>query len=259
MLLVIDVGNTNTVLGLYRDKELVRSWRLTTDKARTADEWAMVSHELFSLCGLHFSDVDSVIISCVVPPLLNTLESLCKSYFNLQPLVVGPGIRTGMPILYDNPREVGADRIVNAVAAYAKRQTSLIVVDFGTATTFDYLSAKGEYLGGAIAPGLNISAEALYERASKLPRVEICCPPQIIAKNTVNSMQAGLFYGYVGLVDGIVGRMKLESRENPYVLATGGLATLIAPYSQAIDEVDNCLTLQGLRIIYERNRHLESE
>ncbi|RLB68145.1 MAG: type III pantothenate kinase, partial [Deltaproteobacteria bacterium] len=229
MLLVIDVGNTNTVLGLYQGKELVRSWRLTTDKARTSDEWAMVIHELFSLCELHFPDIDNVIISCVVPPLLNTLETLCDTYFKLQPLVVGPGIKTGMPILYDNPREVGADRIVNAVAAYARKQTSLIVVDFGTATTFDYLSKRGEYMGGAIAPGLSISAEALYERASKLPRVEICCPPQIIAKNTVNSIQAGLFYGYVGLVDGIVGRMKQESRENPCVIATGGLASLVAP------------------------------
>ncbi|MBW2688479.1 MAG: type III pantothenate kinase [Deltaproteobacteria bacterium] len=259
MLLVIDVGNTNTVLGLYQGKELVRSWRLTTDKARTSDEWAMVIHELFSLCELHFPDIDNVIISCVVPPLLNTLETLCDTYFKLQPLVVGPGIKTGMPILYDNPREVGADRIVNAVAAYARKQTSLIVVDFGTATTFDYLSKRGEYMGGAIAPGLSISAEALYERASKLPRVEICCPPQIIAKNTVNSIQAGLFYGYVGLVDGIVGRMKQESRESPCVIATGGLASLVAPYSQTIDEVDNSLTLEGLRIIYERNHAAERE
>ena len=254
MLLVIDVGNTNTVLGLYRDEELVRSWRLHTDQARTADEWAMTVHELFSLAGLHFTDVGHVIISCVVPPVLAALEGLCRDYFRGDPYVVGPGIRTGMPILYDNPREVGADRIVNAVAAYARRRRSLIVVDFGTATTFDVITARGEYLGGAIAPGLAISAEALYQRASKLPRVEIVCPPQVIARNTVNSMQAGLFYGYVGLVDGIVTRMKQELREVPHVLATGGLAGLVAPCSQTIDEVDPNLTLEGLRIIFERNR-----
>ena len=254
MLLVIDVGNTNTVLGLYRGEDLVRSWRLHTDKARTADEWAMTVHELFGLAGLHFTDVDDVIISCVVPPVLFALEELCREYFRREPCVVGPGIRTGMPILYENPREVGADRIVNAVAAYARKRRSLIVVDFGTATTFDVITARGEYLGGAISPGLVISAEALYQRASKLPRVEIACPPQVIAKNTVTSMPSGLFYGYVGLVDGIVARMKQELRDDPCVLATGGLAGLVAPYSQSIDEVDPDLTLEGLRIIFERNK-----
>ena len=253
MLLVIDVGNTNTVLGLYQEQKLIHHWRLTTNKSQTADEWAMIVHELFSLNELHFPDIGHVIISCVVPPLLNTLEALCDTYFKLCPMIVGPGIKTGMPIQYDNPREVGADRIVNAVAAYAKKQSSLIVVDFGTATTFDYLSKKGEYQGGAIAPGLNISAEALYESASKLPRVEICCPPLVIAKNTVNSMQSGLFYGYVGLVDGIVERMKQESKESPWVIATGGLASLIGPHSQTIEEVDNNLTLDGLRLLHERN------
>lgn len=254
MLLVIDVGNTNTVLGLYQSEELVRSWRLHTDQKRTADEWAITVHELFSLAELPFSAVDDVIVSCVVPPVLFAIEDLCRVYFRREPCVVGPGIRTGMPILYENPREVGADRIVNAVAAYARVQRSLIVVDFGTATTFDVISARGEYLGGAIAPGLAISAEALYQRASKLPRVEIACPPQVIARDTVSSMQAGLFYGYVGLVDGIVARMKQELGDEPCVLATGGLAGLVAPHSQTIDDVQPNLTLEGLRIIFERNQ-----
>ena len=254
MLLVIDVGNTNTVLGLYRDQELLRDWRVTTDKVRTVDEYATFIHQLFHLSGFHFHDVKDVIVSCVVPPMVHTIEGLCQQYFKLKPYIVGPGIKTGMPILYDNPREVGADRIVNAVAAYEKKHCSLIVVDFGTATTFDYISARGEYLGGAIAPGLGISADALFQRASKLPRVEFSRPPQVIAKNTVNSMQSGLFYGYVGLVDGIVQRMKQEAKDEPLVIATGGLAGMLSAASQTINEIDPYLTLEGLRIIYDRNR-----
>jgi len=254
MLLVIDVGNTNTVLGLYREEELVTDWRITSDKARTSDEYAVLINELFGLFGIRFADIEDVIISCVVPPMLHSLQTLCRKYFRRPAYVVGPGIKTGMPIQYDNPKEVGADRIVNAVAAFEKYGRALIVVDFGTATTFDYICGKGKYQGGAIAPGVNISSEALFKAASKLPRVEFACPPQVIAKNTVNSMQAGIFYGYIGLVEGIVQRMKREVQESPLVVATGGLAALIAPQAPGIDEVEPFLTLDGLAILYRRNR-----
>lgn len=254
MLLVIDVGNSNTVLGIYRGRQLLYDWRVATDKYRTLDEYAMLMHQLFQLCGVTFGDLKDVIVSSVVPPMLNTIEGLCKKYFHLTPYVVGPGMKTGMPIQYDNPKEVGADRIVNAVAAYEQARCALIVVDFGTATTFDVISADGSYQGGAIAPGIAISADALFERASKLPRVEFLQPTQIIAKNTVNSIQAGIFYGYVGLVEGIVARMKKELPSPPEVVATGGLAAPIAAVADCIDRVEPFLTLEGLRLLYERNQ-----
>ncbi len=254
MLLVIDVGNSNIVLGVYNGTLLVRSWRISTDKSRTSDEYAVLLHSLFGQAGFGFSEVKAAIISSVVPPLTGVMEAISHDFFNLTPYVVGPGIKTGMPIHYDNPREVGADRIVNAVAGYEKHKCPLVIVDFGTATTFDYVNRKGEYCGGAIAPGLAISVEALFQRASKLPRIDIIKPPHVIAKNTVNSMQAGIFFGYVGLVDGIVERIRNESNEDFRVIATGGLAGLIAPESKTIDEVDENLTLDGLRILYERNR-----
>ncbi|MEI6702724.1 MAG: type III pantothenate kinase [Deltaproteobacteria bacterium] len=254
MLLVIDVGNSNIVFGVYDQEKLIRTWRLSSDRSRTSDEYAVLLHSLFGLAGLEFSSVNAAIISSVVPPLTGVMEAISHDFFNLNPFVVGPGIKTGMPIQYDNPREVGTDRIVNAVAGYEKHNCPLVIVDFGTATTFDYVNAKGEYCGGAIAPGLAISLEALFQRASKLPRVDIVKPPHVIAKNTINSMQAGIFYGYVGLVDGIVERIIAECQEKLRVIATGGLASVIAPESKTIDEVDEFLTLDGLRILYERNR-----
>ncbi len=254
MLLVIDVGNSNIVLGVYDSEVLIHSWRLSTDKSRTSDEYAVLLHSLFDQAGISFLAVKASIISSVVPPLTGVMEAISHDFFNLTPYVVGPGIKTGMPIHYDNPREVGADRIVNAVAGYEKHKCPLVIVDFGTATTFDYVNGKGEYCGGAIAPGLAISVEALFQRASKLPRIDIIKPPHVIAKNTVNSMQAGIFYGYVGLVDGIVEHIQAESNEAFRVIATGGLAALIAPESKTIDEIDENLTLEGLRILHERNR-----
>jgi len=257
MLLAIDVGNSNTVLGLYDGDKLLHDWRIRTEVDNTVDEYGMLILNLYRTARISSKSVKSVngiIISCVAPPMLNILEPLCEKYFKIKPLIVGPGIKTGMPIYYDNPKEVGADRIVNAVAAREKYKGDLIIVDFGTATTFDYVTSNGEYMGGCIAPGIIISSEALFERASKLPRVEFSKPKSIIAKDTISSMQAGIMYGYAGLVDGIVERIMAESKSTPTVVATGGLARIIAPETKSINVVDDRLTLEGLRIIYSRNR-----
>ncbi len=253
MILVLDTGNTNIVLGVYKGDQLLHHWRMETYRHRTEDEYAMAVKSLFSHAGLTFQDITGIIISSVVPPVMFPLEQMCQKYFNQKPLIVGPGMKTGLNIKYDNPKEVGADRIVNAVAAIHDYGSPLIIVDFGTATTFCYVNEKSEYLGGAIAPGVGISMEALFDRASKLPRVELIRPEQVVGRNTVAAMQSGIVYGYVGLVEGIVARMKEESGLEPTVVATGGMAQLIASETNVIDVVDNFLTLKGLRLIYKRN------
>jgi type III pantothenate kinase len=254
MLLVVDVGNTQTVLGIFDDGELIKDWRLTSSKHRTTDEYAILLRSLFQMTDIDMTDVDGCIISSVVPPMVPIFEEMIERYFDLRPLVVGPGVKTGMPILYENPREVGADRIVNAVAAYDHFKESCIVVDFGTATTFDAISKRGEYMGGVICPGISISAEALYVRASKLPRVELRRPNQVIGRNTIASMQSGLVYGYVSLVDGMVERIREEYGEEMRVIATGGLASRLGDISETVEAVDHRLTLTGLRLLYERNQ-----
>jgi type III pantothenate kinase len=254
MILVLDTGNTNIVLGVYHSDELIHHWRMETDRYKTEDEYGMQVKALFNHAGIEFSQIHGIIISSVVPSIMFSLERMCQKYFGLKPLVVGPGVKTGLNIKYENPREVGADRIVNAVAAIEEYGPPLIIVDFGTATTYCYINEKGEYMGGAIAPGIGISTEALFTKASKLPRIELTKPENVVGKNTVSAMQAGIVYGYVGQVEGIVSRMKAQSKEQPTVIVTGGMANLIASESTVIDKIDPYLTLKGLHIIYERNQ-----
>lgn len=249
----MDVGNTNIVLGVYDDNKLKYHWRIETNRNRTEDEYGMLIKALFEHEGQSINDVTGIIISSVVPPIMFFLEKMCEKYFRIKPFIVGPGIKTGLNIKYENPREVGADRIVNAVAAIHEYGSPLIIVDFGTATTYCFVNEEKQYLGGAIAPGIQISTEALYTKAAKLPRIEIAPPERIIGRNTVEAMQAGVVYGYVGQVDGIVSRMKAYSNKRPTVIATGGLAELIARESKEIDIVDPLLTLKGLHLIYNRN------
>jgi type III pantothenate kinase len=253
-LVLVDVGNTNTVFGVYRGEELVDSFRLSTDRERTADEYGALLLPLFARSGLDPRRAEAVVISSVVPPLHLTLDQMARRYFGRKPLFIEPGVKTGMPIRYDNPAEVGADRIVNAVAARERFGAPVVVVDFGTATTFDVVNAAGEYAGGIICPGILISAEALFAQASRLYRVDVRKPPDLVGRNTATAMQAGIYYGYIGLVDGILERLMAEIPGIRTVVATGGQADLIASGSKYIREVDHLLTLVGLKLIYERNR-----
>lgn len=253
MLLVIDVGNTNTVMGVYASGSLLVDWRIRTEIRTTEDEFYVLARGLFLAEGIKPKEISKTIISCVVPPMVSILEGFCRRFLVHSPVWVDAKTASGMPILYTNPMEVGADRIVNSVAAYEKYRTSLIVIDFGTATTFDVISEKGEYLGGAISPGLGISAEALYSHASKLPRVELFHPPEkAIGKDTGESIQSGILFGYAAMVDGMVERISAEMSSPPKVVATGGLAPLMEKLTKTIEEVDSRLTLEGLRLIYER-------
>ncbi len=258
MLLAIDVGNTNIVIGVFDDATLVHSWRLATMRERTGDEHGLLIDGLFANSGIDKGRIDGIILGSVVPPLTSTMRWMAKHYFGLDALTIEPGVKTGMPILYEQPAEVGADRIVNAIAAYEKfgraARRPLIVLDFGTATTFDAVSAKGEYLGGAICPGVQISADALFQRASRLPRIDVRKPAQVVGRTTIGAMESGLFWGYVGLVEGLIRRMSDELGGHALCVATGGLSEIIAPQTTLIQHVDPDLTLHGLRLVWTRNR-----
>lgn len=253
MLLTIDVGNTNIGFGIFDGEVLLHQFRCESARQRTADEYAVLLRQMVMLRDVDHRDISAAIVASVVPTLTDVMVETVRRAFARDPVIVGPGIRTGMPILYENPKEVGADRIVNAVAAYDDVKSAVVIVDFGTATTFDCVSPRGEYLGGVITPGVQISADALFARAAKLSRVEIALPPKVVGRNPVHSMQSGIVYGYAGLVDGIVNRIKAELGYPCAVIATGGLARLIAPESASIERVDESLTLRGLRLLHERN------
>ena len=254
MLLVLDIGNSNIVMGAYEGKRLLRHWRISTDRQKTGDEYGILFNELFRYQGIEMSDIKAIIISSVVPPLVVPLRKMCERYFRIRPLIVGPGIRTGIRLNYENPRAIGADRIVNVIGAHEQYGGPLIVIDIGTATTFDIVAENGDFLGGVIAPGLSSSADALFQRAARLPRIELVTPKRIISRNTVSGMQAGIIYGYVGQIDEIVRRMKKEmGYDEIKVVATGGYARMVSRESKTIDKIDHFLTLTGLRVLYERN------
>lgn len=258
MLLAIDVGNTHTVMGVFQEENLLVDWRVATDRTATEDELAVLLRSFFAAESISFSQIMGICISSVVPSLARALTILGEKYFHKTPLFVGPGMKTGLTIRYENPKEVGADRIVNAVAALRRYGGPLVIVDFGTATTFCVVSAQGEYLGGIISPGVGISAEALFRAAAKLPRVEISEPKEVIGRTTTGSIQSGLVYGFAGQIDGIVERIWQELGEKTKVVATGGLASLLAPQTRTITQVDPLLTLEGLRLLYQRNRDIVS-
>ena len=253
MLLVFDIGNSNIVMGIYEGKKLMRHWRISTDRQKTGDEYGMLMNNLFNYQGISMRDIHAIIISSVVPPLVVPMVKMCERYFHIRPLVVGPGIKTGIRLHYENPRAIGADRIVNVVGAYEQYGGPLIVIDIGTATTFDVVDSNGDFLGGVIAPGIGTSADALFQRTAQLPRIELVPPKQIICRNTIQGMQAGIIFGYVGQIDEIVRRIQKEYGQKMQVIATGGLARMIAKESVTIDKVDHFLTLTGLRALYERN------